>query len=771
MHISRTALGIVTLTAASVLFGESAIPLDLPLRFEPAPENTGKDVRFLAHTRSGSVDLSSYGFSMPLQHRRLTLQFAGAKRQAEAVGLEKLETRTNYFIGSNPARWRRDVPNYAKVRYTEIYPDIDLIYYGREGHLEYDLILAPHAQPNAIAMDFSGADQIRTDKKGDLLIQIGIREVRMEKPHVYQEIGGVRRRIDVLYSIRGTHRVRFQIPDYDPRYSMVIDPVLSYSTYLGGSGDEGGLAIAVDGAGNTYVAGSTASAAFPKMPGHPRSGNDTDAFVAKLNNSGTALVYVTYLGGTGNEIATGLAIDAAGNAYVAGGTGSRDFPTTSGAFQRSYAGAETQDLFWWWPGVSGDAFMAKLNPAGDALQYSTYLGGSGADLALRLRVDTSGNAYVTGNTTSLDFPTTKGAFQTVAPGGRGDTWVTKINASGSGLIYSTHVAASGDAGDIAFGLAVDGLGNAYVTGVSDDGFPVTAGAFQSQPRGRWDAFVAKLNPTGSGLVYATYLGSSGETYGFDIVVDAVGNAYVTGTSSAQDFPTTAGSFQKPIPQGAHGGKVFVTKLNASGSALLYSTWFGGSNADLGLAIALDTSANAYVAGRTRSRDFPQTGDTLQCRHGGGETDAFLLELNAKGSQMLHSTLLGGSGDETVGGLSLDITGNPILVGSTTSTNFPMTAAAYQTVFGGGPTKYYDTDALTPIGGDAYVVKIDFNTSPAIAIGCVANAASLDSQAVSPGEIISIWGAGMGPDGGVGGRLDSSGRLAQISPARRSSSMD
>ena len=759
--MNRIVGALVAVFLAGSLLAQREAPLatgmKLPLRFEPRASDAPPDLRFIARAGGSTIFLTSRGAVLASKGAVLRLELAGSKPEPELSGMEQLPTTSYYFIGSRAEKWRRSVPNYAKVKYAGVYPSVDLIYYGKEGRLEYDFVIAPGGQPDTIALDFQGADQIRLDAAGDLLIKAGSGEMRMCKPRVYQETEGLRREIKASYRLSGDHRVGFRVAQYDRRHPLVIDPVLSYSTYLGGSGNDGGLAVAMDGSGNAYIAGTIASAAPPKETG----AIDTDAFVAKLNNSGTGLVYIAYLGGSGNDIATGLAVDAAGNVYLAGGTGSRDFPTTPGAAQSAFAGSEAQDLFWWLPGVSGDAFIAKLNPAsGVQILYSTYLGGSGADLALRLRIDSSGNAYVTGVTTSANFPTTPGAFQTAARGGRSNIFVAKMNATGSALVYSTYLSNTGDSGDIAFGLAVDASGSAYVTGVSDEGFPTTAGSFQPQVRGRWDAFVAKLNPTGAGLAYATYLGGGGnsQTYGFDIAVDAAGNAYITGTSSARDFPTTPEAFHRPIPAGAQGGKVFVTKLNASGSALLYSTWLGGENADFGLAIAVNSAGNAYVAGRTRSRRFPQSGDTLQCRHGGGQTDAFLFELNAAGSQLLHSTFLGGSGDETVGSLALDGAGNAVVTGSTTSSDFPVTQKAYQTAFGGG-VKSYDTDALTPVGGDAFVAKIALDTPPAMTIGCITSAASLDTAGVSPGEIVTIWGLGIGPEGGAGAWLDASGRLA------------
>src|SRR5262245_44724759 len=383
-----------------------------------------------------------------------------------------------------------------------------------------------------------------------------------------------------------------------------LDPTgstLVYSTYLGGSGNDRGLGIVVDGIGNAYVTGGTDSTNFPTTRGamQATSGGGNDAFVAKLNPAGSALVYSTYLGGTGSDQGVGISVDAAGNAYVSGVTGSTHFPTTPGAVQTTFGGIQ-------------DAFVTKLDPSGSTLVYSTYLGGSGNDASLGIVVDAVGSAYVTGGTNSPNFPTTAGAVQTSPPGGGGDAFVTKLDPAGSALAYSTYL--GGSAFDQSFHIAVDAVGSVYLTGITNSmDFPTTTGAVQTTSGGSGDAFVTKLNATGSALVYSTYLGGGGGDEGVGIAVDAAGNAYGTGFTDSTNFPTTAGAVQTTLGGGAD---AFMTKLDPTGSTLVYSTYLGGSGSDLGLAIVVDGVGNVYVTGAADSTNFPTTPGAFQTTSGG-----------------------------------------------------------------------------------------------------------------------------------------------------------
>jgi hypothetical protein len=489
--------------------------------------------------------------------------------------------------------------------------------------------------------------------------------------------------------LRSNNEVSLEIGVYDKTRRLVIDPWLSYSTYLGGSSIDVGRAIAVDSSGNAYIAGITSSGDFPVTPGAFQttcsgcSGGAQHVFVTKFNPTGSALVYSTYLGGTNNDSGLGIALDTLGDAYVTGYTLSTDFPTTPGAFQTACAGSCAYQ----------DAFVTELNPTGSALVYSTYLGGTGADVGQGIAVDASGDAYVTGDTLSSDFPATPGAFQTTCGGGPGnctigDGFVAKLTSDGSGLVYSTYL--GGSSVDQALGIAVDASGNAYVTGgTSSSDFPTTPGAFETTCPAQDSCtpgagFVTKLNSPGSALVYSTYLGGSHGGAGFGIVVDNSGDAYVTGTTDSTDFPVTPGASQTTFGGGET--DAFVTKMNSSGSGLVYSTFLGGSGIDQGFGVALDSSDNSYVTGSTYSSDFPTTPGAFQTTCGGcsGTTaDAFVTELNSAGSSLVYSTYLGGSNADGGQSIALGASGIAYVTGYTYSIDFPITPGAFQTKCGGG----------------------------------------------------------------------------------------
>ena len=627
----------------------------LPLRFEANPGQTDEQVKFLARGTGHTLFLTPTEAVMVFTKREQTaksrlqgarlrpeeavhvtrtvlrMTFVGANPEPRVVGAEELPDKANYFIGNDPAKWRTNVPTYARVQYTDVYPGIDLIYYGSQRRLEYDFVVRPGADPRTIALGFQGADKLEVDPQGDLVLHTGAGEIRQRKPVIYQEIGGVRREIAGGYVLKGESRVGFHVAVYDTSRPLVIDPALVYSTYLGGSADDAGVGIAVDAAGNAYVTGSTASANFPTTAGAFQTtlgggGVGFDAFVTKLNSTGSALLYSTYLGGSNNDDSgVGIAVDGAGNAYVTGSAFSTDFPTTPGAFQSSFGGVR-------------DAFVTKLNPTGSTLVYSTYLGGTGDDGGVSIAVDTAGSAYVSGFA-QAGFPTTTAAFQPGFGGGPYDAFVTKVDPMGSALVYSTYLGGSGD-DEVFGGLAVDASGNAYVTGFTTSAnFPTTPGAFQTTfggagPLGFGDAFVTKLNSTGSMPVFSTYLGGSGDDFGAGIAVDGNGNAYIAGSTASTNFPTTPGAFQTTFggsgPLGL--GDAFVTKLNPTGSALIYSTYLGGSGDDFATRIAVDVLPNpsAYVTGNTASTNFPTTAGAFQTTLGGvgpfGAGDAFVAKI-------------------------------------------------------------------------------------------------------------------------------------------------
>jgi uncharacterized repeat protein (TIGR01451 family) len=605
------------------------------------------------------------------------MQMAGANEHPRIEGEDLLSGKSNYFIGNDPSKWRTNVPQFAKVRIADIYRGIDEVYYGNQQQLEYDLVIRPGADPRQIRLVFQGAERIEIYPSGDLALYVNGGVLRHLRPAVYQQdSNGLRHPVAARYRQRDANEFGVDLGAYNAARPLIIDPVLVYSTYLGGSSADSAQAIAVDASGNAYVAGDTVSTTFPTMkPLQAANCGSSDAFVAKMKASGSALVYSTYLGGGSDDNAYAIAVDASGNAFVAGYTVSTNFPTMN-PLQAAKSGPY-------------DAFVAKLNAAGSALVYSTYLGGSSFDLAYAIALDTSGNAYVAGYTASKNFPTMN-PLQ-AANFGADDVFVAKLNAAGSALVYSTYL--GGSSSDVANGIAVDASGNAYVAGYTDSTDFLTKNPLQAAEGGFIDAFVAKLNAAGSALVYSTYLGGSRDDLAHAIAVNASGDAYVVGYTDSTNFPTTNAL------QAANGGApdAFVAKLNAAGSVLVYSTYLGGSSDDGASEIAVDASENAYIAGVTGSTNFP-TMNPIQAANGGG-SDAFVAKLNAAGSALVYSTYLGGNGNDYANAIAVNASGNAYVAGYTASTNFP-TMNALQTANGGG-----SSDAFVAMISEAAYLSI------------------------------------------------------------------
>jgi hypothetical protein len=663
----------------------------LPLSFEPNQGQTAAQVQYLSQGSGYTLFLTSTGSVLSLQQPvdatdptslstvsttstgvALAMNLVGSNPQATVVGQDQLPGASNYFLGNNPNQWHTDIASYGKVAYQDVYPGVNLVYYGNQQQLEYDFVVAPGVDPGLIRFNIQGAENVSLDASGNLVLQTASGNVLEHAPVLYQQVGGTQHAVSGQFVLFGASELGFQVGTYNKGLPLVIDPVLSYSSYLGGNSNDRGLGIAVDGSGNAYVTGFTLSTNFPTTTGafqtHYGGGASYDDFVTKLNASGTALVYSTYLGGNNTDVGNGIAVDGSGNAYITGYTLSTNFPTTAGAFQTSYGGGY-------------DAFVTKLNASGTALVYSTYLGGNNDDYSLGIAVDGSGNAYITGETTSTNLPTTTGAFQT-SIGSSQNAFVTKLNASGTALVYSTYL--GGNDSDEGYGIAVDGSGNAYVTGYTQStNFPTTHGAFQTSIGGSQNAYVTKLNASGTALVYSTYLGGNGNDRGIGIAVDGSGNAYVTGETTSTNFPTTHGAFQTSI-----GGSqnAYVTKLNASGTALVYSAYLGGNGIDWGLGIAVDASGNAYVTGETTSTNFPTTTGAFQTSIGGSQ-NAFVTKLNASGTALFYSTYLGGNGTDAGNGIAEDGSGSVYIIGVTTSTNFPTTSGAFQTSLNGSQNAF------------------------------------------------------------------------------------
>ncbi|MGH9629476.1 MAG: SBBP repeat-containing protein, partial [Bryobacteraceae bacterium] len=702
----------------------------LPDVFEENRGQADPSVRYLCRSADHTLFLTAREAVFAGSGGGSQVRFVNASPDMRVNGEEETAGKVNYLIGSDPREWRTNVRTYRSVRYRGLYRGIDLLFYGNE----YDFIVAAGADPSAITLDF-GYTVPDIQANGDLVLRLPAGSVRHRKPAAYQG----HKAVAVNFVRKSGGCIGFQVGPYDRRLPLTIDPVLAYSTYVGGAGHDGAFSVAVDRGGNVYLAGIIASPNFPRaigaVPGRAYAGA-ADAFVAKLNPDGSALVYATYLGGSDSDAAMAVAVDASGNAYVTGGTNSSDFPVTPGALQARFGGTGGHSL----PPFSspvGDAFVAKLNPTGSSLVYASYLGGTGVDQGYGIAVNSSGEVYIAGTTDSASFPVSQGAFQS-RPGESTDVFIAKVHQPGAGLLYSTFLGGSDE--DHATALAFDTSGNAYVTGITgSDNFPGTSGAFQSRRRAGASAYVAKLNRAGSALLYSTYLGGDSSTYAFGIAVDARGSAYITGATTSTDFPKTAWSFQSPAGAESQGGDVFLTKLSPSGDSAVYSSVFGGSGADFGAAIAVDNAGNAYVAGRTYSSrpggDFPTTPNAVQ-RCGGGSPSAFVTKFNADGSAMEYSSLLGGAdGASSAAAITLDTSGGIYLAGSTQARDFPVTSGALQAGFAGG-IGGFDADNLIPFGGDAFLSKVDLAAPSPMRVSCVANAASFAPHIVSPGELVT-----------------------------------
>lgn len=704
--------------------------------------------------------LTATAYASRMADSVVQVRIVGANPNALVSGEGELPGKANYFIGNDPKRWRTNVPTCERVKYQSVYPGVDLIYYGtQDGQLEFDFLVTPGGDPRVITLEvgtqqrngtaklgsenLAAQPTLRIAANGDLILPIEGGNVRFHRPVIYQKkppvtrgnpsvdknhrraAGVDRQLVEGNFVLLGNNRVGFALSGYDRARSLVIDPVLTYSTYLGGSGGDFGTAIATDSSGSAYVTGLTYSPDFPTMnPLQPHCNNcsyngevpDTDVFVAKLNPSGSALVYSTYLGGSGSDAGSGIAVDAAGDAYVTGPTSSADFPVTAGAFQTTRPGPSCESSV---PSYTcTHAFVTKLNTTGSALDYSTYLGGSVSDFAAGIAVDSYGSAYISGGTTSPDFPATSAPIQPTPTANCGNPalpypctqgFVSKFNAAGSGLDYSITVGGASPSA-----IAIDSSGSAYVTGnTSLTNFPVTPGAFQTtptepcgtniygQPVPCVHPFVFKLNAAGSAFVYSTYLGGSRNDSGNAIAVDSSGNAYVTGQTSG-GFP-----LMNPIEQNDEAGlgTAFVSKLNPSGSALIYSTYLGGSIQTSGQGVAVDAAGDASVTGNTQSSDFPAV-DAVQATCSGlGDANyaAFAVRINPAGAALLYSTLLGCSDDEpesangyvTFGNaIAADSSGNVYVTGNTGVTDFPVSNPLQPTLHG---TR------------NAFIVKISPNT--------------------------------------------------------------
>jgi hypothetical protein len=601
---------------------------------------------------------------IPSSKAQLRLRFVGSNQASALEGIDQLAARSNYFIGNDPRRWIRDVPHYAKIRRQNIYPGIDIVYYGKANRLEFDFVVSRMADPAVIALKVEGADDLGINGLGDLAIRIGGQCVTLTKPLVYQTRDDGLERVTGKYRRRDDGLIGFDIGDYDLSLPLVIDPTLVYSSYLGGDQRTNGYAIAVDTLGNAYVTGDSG-----------RVGQDsslTDVFVKKIDPTGSMLLYSVYIGGNQRDIGYGIAVDSGGSVYLAGSTTSDDFPAVNPIQSKP------QSHTCGFPGYTTycvHGFVARLNVTGNSLLYSTYLGGNNFDEVHGVALDTTGNAYVTGWTNSTTFPTVNALQQ--YSGGGSDAFVAKLDPTGATLLFSTYLGGTQREGEFqtSCGIAVDSFGSVYVTGTTSSlDFP-TMRALQPVYGGGGDAYVSKLDTNGA-MMYSTYLGGTNLDSGHAIVVNHAGEAFVTGTTYSTDFPTTPHVFQPTLAPTLDpilsNNDAFVTKVNASGDSLAYSTYLGGQHQEVGYALAVDLSGNVCVTGYTSSINFPVVSPFKSSVGGTYNSNAFVTKLNGGGSELIYSTCLGGQTFDTSFGIALGPFGNAYVTGTALSNDFPVT---------------------------------------------------------------------------------------------------
>lgn len=719
----------------------------LPLMFEANQGNTNSQVKFLSHGKGYSIFLTSGGMVLALRpsqatssatapepllskgrqtfspvreleaaaHRQdaraasVIINLVGASPSPEIVGEETLPTKVNYFIGRDPKNWRTKIPTYARIRYRNVYPGIDLVYYGHNGRVEYDFDLAPGADPTKIQFSIQGADALHIDDAGNLALTGGAGELQFQTPQLYQEIDGVRARVSGAFVLRDATHVGFSVGNYDNAKPLVIDPVLVYSTFLGGSSNDFSNGIAVDSSGDAYVIGLTDSPDFPLATLGSYGSTQFRMFLTEFDPTGGTLLFADYFGGTsGDDEASAVALDSSGNPYVTGCAMSSDFPVAN-AYQSTLAGSQ-------------DAFLVKFSSDGSSILYSTYLGGanltsiggSTEQFGASISVDPAGEAIVGGVTMATDFPLTNAYQSSVSPDQFGDWgiygFLTKFTARGTSLVYSTYVAGntlntsscSGCFPDSEIsGVAADALGNAYITGfTTTTDFPTTSGAYDTASPGYYLSdvgFVSKFSNSGA-IAYSTYLAGQTSSFLTAIAVDSTGSAYVTGYDIANDnFPIVTTSICDPSSAACNG--TVIAKLDPTGAYLVYSTFLGTSNNMVPGAIQVDSSGDAFIVGTDVAFDLANPIEQYQ---GGNDGDIVVAEISPSATTLLMATFLGGVDWESVSGLALDSSGNAYLTGSTMSTDFPVTESGFQTTEAGA--------------SDVFITEINPNSSePAVAM--------------------------------------------------------
>ncbi len=783
-------MGALNLFALAPLAPVPAVPGNLPLFFEANPDQASGPVQFLTCGCNYQFLLSPTEVQIALgktgvKPAEVRMNFARANPEAQMSGATGLPGKINYLIGNNPAQWHTGVATFARVQVEQLYPGINLVYYGNQRQLEYDFSIAPGTDPGAIEIQFSGVDKISIDARGQLILAVSGGGICQPAPAIYQMVGGQRRAIRGGYRLVDAHTVAFTIGKYDQKLRLVIDPILSFSTYFGGNSSDAAWAVALDTNGFIYVAGQTLSKQMSATNAAPFStpgafqtnfaGGSTagDAFVAKFDNQGSNLIYLTYLGGSVNDVALSLAVDNAGNAFVAGYTDSPNFPVTPGAIHTNISGVPDQYVHLY----PTDGFVAELNPGGSNLVYSTYLGGEQADGVYSIAVDSADNAYVTGFTCSTNFPTTNALpFQLVGTTNmslnhlacpysyyfNNNAFVAEIASNGTSLKFSSYL--GGTNYDWGNSIAVDASNYIYVTGyTASTNFPTTNAIYQrfvsvtltnnsvvtnqvfttnffngyllngasnqiSPPA--YDAFVTKLAPGGTGWVYSTFLGGTNNDIANHIAVDGAGNAYVTGWTVSTNFPNTVtitnlynGLTNNLVYGYSITTNAFLAQItwNGTNAAIGYSTVFGGTNfgIDVGYGVTLDPYGNIFVVGAASTTNFPavNTPGLLGPTNAGG-SDVFVIAFSTNCSAILYSGYLGGSGNDYGYGIAVDSQTNVYIAGQTASVNFPVFNARQSSL--DGPS-------------DAFLAKIGWGVVPPE----ITDQSSLTNQLVETGSQVTF----------------------------------
>jgi hypothetical protein len=601
---------------------------------------------------------------------RVNFELVSGNADTRVESIPMQGTYYNYLIGNDVSKHRVKVPVHREVIVKNIYDNIDIRYYFDSSYLRFDFIAAPKADISRIAFKLIGQDETTMNNHGDLILKTNVGEVSIAGLKTFQS----NQELIPSHFVKSSDIWTINVDNYDNTRALIIDPLV-FSTFIGGSIFDVSYKTAINEKGELFITGETQSSDYDNTPGAFQRTNAgmRDVFVSRLNETGTALIYSTYLGGSSDDYGHGIAVDNSGNVYVTGRTNSTNFPVTQGAFQTVYGGGTV------------DVFVTKLNPEGTSLVYSTFIGGALADQANAIAVDNEGHAYITGWTSSLNYRITQGAFQTTNGGtnSSADVFVTKVNPAGNGLVYSTYIGGTGN--DYGNDITIDADGNAYITGYTQSGgttattnYDFTAGAFQTKNDGGFDAIVTKVNNNGTALLFSTYLGGSGTDMGNGIFVDQNRDVYVIGYTASTNFDVTPNAYRTAHNGGFQGNDIFITKFNSTGSQLVFSTYVGGNGQDTGSDLAVDAGGNVFFTGQTTSANFPVSSDALQSTYGGGSFDAVVGKLSPAGTELLYSGFLGGSLTDNGTSIKLDRQGNVLVTGTTNSTDFVTTAQAHKT---------------------------------------------------------------------------------------------